>query len=58
MTATYGDVLQPYRIQKRLALNQCFRLIRKDFGLPQKFAYVTFGGEDLYDAMDLVPIDF
>ncbi len=56
MTATYGDVPQPYRIQKRLALNQCFRLIRKDFGLPQKFAYVTFGGEDLYDAMDLVGV--
>jgi hypothetical protein len=52
----YHDVPQPYRIQKRLALNQCFRTIRAEFNLPERFVYVTFGGRDLYDAMDLVSV--
>lgn len=57
MTETgYHDVRQPYRIQKRLALNQCFRTVQENWGEQKQIGYVTFGGEDLYDAMDLVGV--
>ncbi|HET6878608.1 MAG TPA: hypothetical protein VFI31_00450 [Pirellulales bacterium] len=57
MTETgYHDLRQPYRIQKRLALNQCFRAIYENWGQQKQIGYVTFGGEDLYDAMDLVGV--
>ena len=52
----YHDLPQPYRIQKRLALNQCFRLIHATGAIGDSLVYVTFGGEDLYDAMDLVGV--
>ena len=52
----YHDLAQPYRIQKRLVLNRCFRTIHARSGLPPDFVYVTFGGQDLYNAMDLVSV--
>lgn len=52
----HGGLQQPYRIQKRLALNQCFKSIRASETIDQTLNYVTFGGEDLYDVMDLVSV--
>ncbi len=45
-----------YRIQKRLSLNQCFREIYKDTRPPDQISYITFGGADLYDVMDLLAV--
>jgi hypothetical protein len=55
-TAIYHGFDPPYRIQKRLVLNQCFRCIRDSGGMPDSITYVTFGGRDLYDVMDLVAV--
>jgi hypothetical protein len=52
----YHSTPQAYRIQKRLALNQSFRIVRDNFGSIGPFVYVTLGGADLYDAMDLVSV--
>lgn len=52
----YHEVPQPFRIQKRLVLNQCFKRVKEDAGVIDRLAYVTFGGEDLYDVMDLVSV--
>jgi hypothetical protein len=55
-TQVYHGVPQPFRIQKRLVLNQCFKSIQAVDRLGGKVNYVTFGGEDLYDVMDLVAV--
>jgi len=56
-TETYHSGLQqPYRIQKRLVLNQCFKSILAKGTVGQTLNYVTLGGEDLYDVMDLVAV--
>lgn len=52
----HGGLRQPYRIQKRLVLNQCFKSILASDTVKQTLNYVTFGGEDLYDVMDLVSV--
>jgi hypothetical protein len=52
----HGGLQQPYRIQKRLALNQCFKSIHSSETVEETLNYVTFGGEDLYDVMDLVSV--
>jgi hypothetical protein len=52
----HSSIAQPYRIQKRLALNQCFRAIREQTGGLSTLVYVTFGGQDLYDTMDLLAV--
>ena len=52
----YHDYPQPFRIQKRLTLNQCFKTIQAEAGVLDTLTYVTFGGRDLYDAMDLVAV--
>ena len=52
----HGGLQQPYRIQKRLVLNQCFKSILASDTVDQTLNYVTFGGEDLYDVMDLVSV--
>lgn len=52
----HGGLQQPYRIQKRLVLNQCFKSIQASGAVAQTLNYVTFGGEDLYDVMDLVSV--
>lgn len=57
MSETYHDSIeQPYRIQKRLSLNQCFRRIRADGIDLSSLVYVTFGGKELYDVMDLLAV--
>src|SRR6266545_5402728 len=57
MPSRYDDIEPPYRIQKRLVLNQCFKTILKDLGKqPSTFTYVTFGGGQLYDLLDLVSV--
>ena len=55
-TKTYHDVPQPYRIQKRLVLNQCFKCIQLQWPSGLTINYVTFGGEEIYDVMDMVGI--
>ena len=55
-TQLYHDYPQPFRIQKRLILNQCFKTVQADAGTLDALTYVTFGGLDLYDAMDLVAV--
>jgi hypothetical protein len=55
-TETYHEYPQPYRIQKRLVLNQCFKSIQSDDQRTKIINYVTFGGEDLYDLMDFVSV--
>ena len=55
-TETYHEYPQPYRIQKRLVLNQCFKSIQLDDQHTKTINYVTFGGEDLYDLMDFVSV--
>jgi hypothetical protein len=52
----HKGLTQPFRIQKRLTLNQCFRAIRSEGGDVERLTYVTFGGRDLYDVMDLVAV--
>lgn len=52
----YHNIRQPYRIQKRLALNQCFKAIQQREGIIDPLVYVTFGGQDLYDIMDLLAV--
>jgi hypothetical protein len=54
-TETYHELPQPFRVQKRLILNQCFRKIGAG-GFTEKINYVTLGGQDLYDVMDLVGV--
>ena len=58
MPSAYDDVIEPpYRIQKRLVLNQCFKTILQDLGKqPPVFTYVTFGGKQLYDLLDLISV--
>lgn len=58
MASAYDDVVEPpYRIQKRLVLNQCFKAILADLGTqPPAITYVTFGGRQLYDLLDLVNV--
>jgi hypothetical protein len=56
-TRVYHEGLQqPFRIQKRLVLNQCFKSILDVGSVAGTLNYVTFGGEDLYDVMDLVSV--
>jgi hypothetical protein len=55
-TKTYHKHPQPFRIQKRLVLNQCFKCIASHWRRGATVNYVTFGGEQLYDAMDLVGV--
>ncbi len=52
----HKSLSQPFRIQKRLTLNQCFRTIYSESGDTARITYVTFGGRDLYDVMDLVAV--
>lgn len=54
MTELYHAVPQAFRIQKRLVLNRCFKLVRDRVTSFAKLTYVTFGGGDLYDVMDLL----
>jgi hypothetical protein len=54
--AYHSGLRQPYRIQKRLVLNQCFKSILANDTVRRTLNYVTFGGEDLYDVMDLVSV--
>ncbi|BDU70858.1 hypothetical protein [Mesoterricola silvestris] len=58
MSNQYHDTLQPpYRIQKRLVLNQCFRSVKKQLKPgADLISYVTFGGAELYDLMDLLAV--
>lgn len=57
MASGYDEIEPPYRIQKRLVLNQCFKTILSDLGSqPRSFTYVTFGGKQLYDLLDLVSV--
>lgn len=56
MNEYHQSIAQPYRIQKRLALNQCFKAVFSETGNLGSFVYVTFGGEDIYDVMDLVGV--
>src|SRR4051812_42226643 len=55
-TASYHELPQPFRIQKRLVLNQCFKSIQSQWHPGDTINYVTFGGEHLYDVMDLVGV--
>lgn len=55
-TEAYHERPQPFRIQKRLVLNQCFKCIQSNSEPTRTLNYVTFGGEDLYDIMDLVAV--
>jgi hypothetical protein len=55
-TELYHAVPQASRIQKRLVLNQCFKSIAGSIGKSDALVYVTFGGEELYDVMDLVAV--
>jgi len=43
-----------FGLQKRLVLNRCFKLVQEHASAFGKLTYVTFGGEDLYDVMDLL----
>jgi hypothetical protein len=52
----YDEIPQPYRIQKRLVLNEAFRTIHREIADPGQLTYVTFGGDHLYDVMDLVAV--
>src|SRR5262245_61951193 len=54
MTELYHSKPQALRIQKRLVLNRCFKLVREHANAVADLTYVTFGGEDLYDVMDLL----
>ena len=54
--AYHNSVPQPFRIQKRLALNQCFRAIQRCWPDVSTLVYVTFGGQDLYDSIDLLSV--
>jgi hypothetical protein len=57
MASDYHQLEPPYRIQKRLVLNQCFKAILAELGKePPEFTYVTFGGRELYDLLDLVSV--
>src|SRR5258708_30927956 len=56
MTEQYHRLPQGMRIQKRLALNQCFREIHPSVDAVSTITYVTFGGSDLYDVMDLLAV--
>jgi hypothetical protein len=55
-TELYHAVPQASRIQKRLVLNQCFRTIAEIIGKSDTLVYITFGGEELCDVMDLVAV--
>src|SRR5438445_13715083 len=55
-TETYHALPQPFRIQKRLVLNQSFKSIKAQWRTGDTINYVTFGGEHLYDVMDLVSV--
>jgi hypothetical protein len=52
----YHETPQPFRIQKRLALNQCFRSVQSLLRKDSELTYVTFGGDNLYDLVDLVMV--
>lgn len=54
MKRAYHDRSQPFRIQKRLVLNRCFKVVYDLVPSRKPITYVTFGGRDLYDLMDLV----
>lgn len=55
-TDLYHSVPQAARIQKRLALNQCFRTMREACGRSDSLTYVTFGGEEMHDVMDFLAV--
>ncbi len=55
-TEAYHALPQPFRIQKRLVLNQCFKSIQSQWPPGVTVNYVTFGGEHMYDVMDLVGV--
>ncbi|HMG73679.1 MAG TPA: hypothetical protein VK582_09270 [Pyrinomonadaceae bacterium] len=55
-TDKYHDIKQPFRIQKRLVLNEAFRTIYRETGEIGRLTYVTFGGDNLWDVMDLVAV--
>jgi hypothetical protein len=55
-TDIYHSVPQASRIQKRLVLNQCFKSVGEIVGRLDSLVYVTFGGAELYDVMDLVAV--
>ncbi len=55
-TDIYHTLPQASRIQKRLVLNQCFKTIGDIVGKLDSLIYVTFGGAELYDVMDLVAV--
>lgn len=55
-TESYHSVPQGARIQKRLVLNQCFKAIGEIVGRLDSLVYVTFGGAELFDVMDLVAV--
>src|SRR5215469_5997279 len=51
----HATVEPPYRIQKRLVLNQCFKSVLAQLGAdPPRLTYITLGGGELYDVIDLV----
>jgi hypothetical protein len=51
----HATIEPPYRIQKRLVLNQCFKGILARLEIdPTHLTYVTLGGGELYDVIDLV----
>lgn len=56
MSTAYHKIAQPYRIQKRLALNQSFKAIQRSAGGIDRLLYITFGGQDLYDTLDLLGV--
>src|SRR5688500_9659792 len=62
MPTIYQDgIPPPYRIQKRLALNRCFRIVQqrlRQCGQCSRYevTYVTLGGADLYDVMDFLAV--
>lgn len=57
MPSKYHDIEPPYRIQKRLVLNRCFKTVLEHLGQqPREFTYITFGGRELYDVLDLVGV--
>jgi hypothetical protein len=55
-TESYHALPQQFRIQKRLVLNQSFKSIKSQWRPGDTINYVTFGGEHLYDLMDLVSV--
>jgi hypothetical protein len=50
----HNSIPAAQRIQKRLVLNRSFKRVRDHAKTLESVTYMTFGGEDLYDVMDLL----